>query len=91
MATNSCDTQKSTLAASPRNRVLRLLGSEGTEGLTDADDIPEPPDAAITQPGDLWILGNHRLLCAAVPRSSTSPGRTGLWRTAICGKNWTVV
>ncbi|HSG70288.1 MAG TPA: ParB/RepB/Spo0J family partition protein, partial [Planctomycetaceae bacterium] len=28
-----------------------------------ADDIPEPPDEAITQPGDLWILGNHRLLC----------------------------
>jgi DNA modification methylase len=25
--------------------------------------VPAPPDAAITQPGDLWILGNHRLLC----------------------------
>ena len=33
------------------------------EGLTDPDEIPEPPDEAITQPGDLWILGNHRLLC----------------------------
>jgi ParB-like chromosome segregation protein Spo0J len=33
------------------------------EGLTDPDDVPEPPDAAITQPGDLWILGDHRLLC----------------------------
>lgn len=32
-------------------------------GLTDPDDIPAPPDKAITQPGDLWILGNHRLLC----------------------------
>jgi DNA modification methylase len=27
------------------------------------DDVPAPPDAATTQPGDLWILGNHRLLC----------------------------
>jgi DNA modification methylase len=32
-------------------------------GLTDPDDIPAPPDQAITQPGDLWILGDHRLLC----------------------------
>jgi DNA modification methylase len=35
-----------------------------TPGLTDPDDIPEPPDEATTQPGDLWILGEHRLLCA---------------------------
>lgn len=32
-------------------------------GLTDPDEIPEPPDEAITRPGDLWILGSHRLLC----------------------------
>jgi DNA modification methylase len=38
-------------------------GIVGTAGLTDPDDVPEPPDEAITQPGDLWILGNHRLLC----------------------------
>lgn len=36
---------------------------ELVEGLTDPDDVPAPPDAAITQPGDLWLLGNHRLLC----------------------------
>jgi ParB/RepB/Spo0J family partition protein len=28
------------------------------------DEVPEPPDDPITRPGDLWILGNHRLLCA---------------------------
>ncbi len=33
------------------------------EGLTDPDNVPEPPDEATTQPGDLWILGEHRLLC----------------------------
>lgn len=32
-------------------------------GLTDPDDVPAPPDAAVTQPGDLIFLGNHRLLC----------------------------
>ena len=29
----------------------------------DADDIPETPADPITKPGDLWILGDHRLLC----------------------------
>lgn len=44
-------------------RIQELLhGGITPEG--DPDAIPEPPDAAITQPGDLWILGNHRLLCA---------------------------
>ncbi|GJQ28045.1 MAG: hypothetical protein HBSAPP02_30770 [Phycisphaerae bacterium] len=28
-------------------------------GLTDPDDVPEPPDAAVTQPGDLWLLGDR--------------------------------
>ena len=40
-----------------------------TEGLTDPDSIPEPPDAATTQPGDIWVLGNHRLMCG----DSSSP------------------
>ena len=33
------------------------------EGNTDPDDVPEPPEEPVTKPGDLWILGNHRLLC----------------------------
>jgi len=44
--------------------LMRLLETPGTEGLTDPDDIPAPPDEAKTKPGDLWILANHRLLCA---------------------------
>ena len=43
--------------------IARLLSGDIKEGLCDPDDIPAPPDAAITQPGDLWILGSHRLLC----------------------------
>ena len=27
------------------------------------DEVPEPPAEPITKPGDLWILGDHRLLC----------------------------
>ena len=33
------------------------------EGLTDPNDIPEVPEKPITKKGDLYILGNHRLLC----------------------------
>jgi DNA modification methylase len=40
-----------------------LLQSELEPGLIDADEVPAPPDKAVTQPGDLWLLGNHRLLC----------------------------
>ena len=36
---------------------------EPVEGNTDPDEVPEPPADPITKPGDLWILGNHRLLC----------------------------
>ena len=28
-----------------------------------ADAAPEPPRAAVTRTGDLWLLGEHRLLC----------------------------
>lgn len=34
-----------------------------TEGLTDEDEVPEPPPEPITKLGDVWILGNHRLMC----------------------------
>jgi len=46
------------------DRLLADVDSTGAPpGLTDEDDVPEPPEDATTQPGDLWILGDHRLLC----------------------------
>jgi site-specific DNA-methyltransferase (adenine-specific) len=33
------------------------------EGLTDDDEVPEPPPEPITKPGDIYKLGKHRLMC----------------------------
>ena len=43
--------------------LAKLLDPGVQEGLTDPDDIPAPPDEAKTKPGDIWILGDHRLMC----------------------------
>ncbi len=41
-----------------------LLSGLDDETDTDGeDDIPEPPEDPVSRPGDLWVLGNHRLLC----------------------------
>jgi ParB-like chromosome segregation protein Spo0J len=46
-----------------QDELAKLLGGDLQEGLCDPDEVPAPPDEAITKPGDLWILGDHRLLC----------------------------
>lgn len=33
------------------------------EGLTDEDDVPEVMDDPVTKHGDIWLLGNHRVMC----------------------------
>ena len=41
-----------------------LLQDENTgEELTDPDDVPEAPANPVTQSGDIWLLGKHRLMC----------------------------
>jgi DNA modification methylase len=36
---------------------------EITDGLIDPDEVPEPPVDPVTVLGDVWVLGNHRLMC----------------------------
>lgn len=45
------------------DNMISMFGDGGTEGLTDQDQVPEPPDTPVTQRGDIWVLGNHRLMC----------------------------
>jgi hypothetical protein len=45
------------------DQLAKIVHSDPREGECDPDDVPAPLDDPVTQPGDLWILGNHRLLC----------------------------
>jgi len=46
-----------------REEVSELEIENMGDGKTLPDDIPEPPKEAVTKKGDLWILGEHKLLC----------------------------
>ena len=56
-----------------------LLGDApaGTEGLTDADEVPEVQEDPVTRAGDIWLLGKHRLMCG----DSTDAGSVALLMT----------
>ena len=53
---------------------LERLLAGGKEGLTDDDDAPALAEQAVTTPGDLWVLGEHRVLCGDATVSPTSSG-----------------
>ena len=43
---------------------------ETRDGLTDEDAVPETPETAVTVAGDVWLLGEHRLLCGDATQMS---------------------
>jgi site-specific DNA-methyltransferase (adenine-specific) len=43
--------------------LAKLLQPEEVQGLTDEDEVPGVPEEPNTKPGDIFILGNHRLMC----------------------------
>ena len=43
---------------------------EGKEGECDPDDVPDPPAEPISRLGDMWILGDHRLLCGDATKAA---------------------
>jgi len=45
------------------DKEMDQLLAETNELNGDPDEVPEPPADPITKPGDLWLLGDHRLLC----------------------------
>jgi DNA modification methylase len=46
-----------------KNELSELMAEEPTEGLTDEDEVPEVQEKPKSQRGDVWLLGEHRLMC----------------------------
>lgn len=56
------------------DEILALKPLEEVVGLTDEDAVPEAPVQPVTIAGDIWILGDHRLMCG----DSTDAGSVAL-------------
>ena len=59
--------------ASELERLLALASGESDSDEAE-DEVPEPPEDPVSKLGDLWILGNHRLLCGDATVLATSSG-----------------
>ena len=47
------------------DELLEIMAGEETttEGNTDEDAAPDVPETPVSKPGDVWVMGQHRLLC----------------------------
>lgn len=45
------------------DELVSLLKQDASDGLTDEDAVPDTPEQPVTVEGDVWVLGNHRLMC----------------------------
>ena len=49
--------------------LAKLLEPEQVEGLTDEDAVPDVPEEPVSREGDIWVCGNHKIICG----DSTNP------------------
>ena len=60
-------------------------GMTGEEGLTDPDYVPEVQDDPVTVSGDLWELGEHRLLCGDATKAEKRSSSRSIASRCISG------
>jgi ParB-like chromosome segregation protein Spo0J len=51
------------------DEIAALMPQEEVEGLTDEDDAPDAPENPRSAPGDVWLLGAHRVMCGCSERT----------------------
>ena len=54
---------------SPEEWEALIAGENATDGLTDDDAVPEVTETPISKTGDVWLLGEHKLLCGDATKS----------------------
>ncbi len=65
---------------------LRIGLADEVEGLTDEDEVPEPPAMPVTERGEIWLLGPHRVMCGD---SLSSHDLDRLMQGALADMVWT--
>ena len=68
------------------DELAELFADEPTAGQTDEDEVPEVPETPISVPGDVWVMGSHRVMCGdsldAAPVEQLMGGaKADLWLT----------
>lgn len=61
-----------------------LLSGAIEAAAEDADEIPDIPEHPVSRPGDLWLLGTHRLLCGDATVASDVERLLGDIRADLC-------
>ena len=46
-----------------KDELASLMAPEPTDGLIDENEVPSIPEQPKSQRGDVWLLGEHRLMC----------------------------
>lgn len=49
----------------------KLLYGAAMDGLTDDDEVPEAPETPVSKEGDVWLLGDHKLICGDSTKAKT--------------------
>lgn len=67
------------------SEIDKLLAPEPQEGLTDPDAVPAAPAIPVTASGDIWLMGDHRLMCGDSTRvdqiETLCGGLVDMWLT----------
>ena len=67
------------------DELASLMADEGIEeGMTEEDEVPQEQEHVVTWPGDVWVMGRHRLLCGDCTDEPAVLSLLGGEKPALC-------